>query len=72
MSWPVVMVSTATPALTWWHQDRLDFELSVWRGITIDLIIGLVAPSVFGLLGTIFYFLAGKEFPVLDRVNNPW
>ena len=72
MSLPVVMAYAATGALTWWYLIHRDFEFSVWRGITIGLIIGLIAPSVFWLLGTTFYFLAGKEFPVLDRVINPF
>ena len=31
-----------------------------------------MAPSVFWLLGTTFNFLVGKEFPVFDRVINPF
>ena len=71
MSLPVMIAYAATGALTWWYLIRRDFEFSVWRGIVIGLIIGLIAPSVFWLLGTTLYFLAGKEFPVFDRVITP-
>jgi pimeloyl-ACP methyl ester carboxylesterase len=71
LSLPVVMAYAATGAFAWWYLIRHDFEFSVWRGIVIGLIIGLIAPSVFWLLGTTFYFLVGKNFPVFDRVINP-
>jgi pimeloyl-ACP methyl ester carboxylesterase len=71
MSLPVLTAYAATGAFTWWYLLRRDFEFSVWRGLVIGLVIGLIAPSVFWLLGTTVYFLVEKEFPVLDRVINP-
>ena len=71
MSLPVLTAYAATGAFTWWYLLRRDFEFSVWRGMVIGLVIGLIAPSVFWLLGTTVYFLVEKEFPVLDRVINP-
>ncbi len=72
LSLPVVLAYAATGALTWWYLIRRGFEFSVWRGIVIGLIVGLLAPSVFWLFSTTFYFLVGKEFPVFDRVINPF
>ena len=69
---PVTIAYAATGAFAWWYLERRDFIFSVWRGVVIGLIIGLIAPSVFWLLGTLFYFLLGKDFPVFDRQINPF
>jgi pimeloyl-ACP methyl ester carboxylesterase len=71
MSLPVVIAYAATGALTWWYLIRRDFEFSVWRGIVIGLMVGLIAPSVFWLTATTFYYLIGVDVPVFDRRINP-
>ena len=71
LSLPVILAYAAAGAFTWWYLLKRDFEFSVWRGITIGLIIGLLAPSIFWLIGSLFYFIAGRVLPVFDRVVNP-
>ena len=70
MSLPVVIAYATTGALTWWYLIRRDFEFSVWRGIAIGLIVGLIALPVFWLFVTIFYNLVGEDLPVFDRQVN--
>jgi len=70
LSLPAVIAYAGTGAIAWWYLIRRDFEFSVWRGIVVGAIVGLITPSVFWLLGTTFYFLVGKEIPVFDhRIN---
>ncbi len=67
MSLPVIIAFALTGALAWWYLLRRDFVFSVWRGIAIGLIVGLIALPVFWLFVTIFYNLVGKDLPFFDR-----
>ncbi len=68
---PVFLANGITGGFVWWYLLRRDFEFSVWRGIVIGLLVGLIALPVFWMLGATFYFLLGKEIPVLGQVINP-
>jgi len=68
---PMFLANGITGGFVWWYLLRGDFKFSVWRGIVIGLGVGLIALPVFWIIGATFYFLAGKEIPVLGQVINP-
>jgi len=68
---PVFLANGVTGGIFWWYLLRRDFEFSVWRGIVIGLLVGLIALPVFWMFGATFYFLVDKEIPVLGQVINP-
>jgi len=68
---PVFLANGVTGGFVWWYLLRRDFEFSVWRGIVIGLLIGLIALPVFWMIGAIFYYFMGKEIPVLGQVITP-
>lgn len=71
LSVPAVIAYAATGAFAWWILLRRGFELSVWRGIAIGFLVGLVALPVFWLTATNFYFLLGRKVPLVERVVTP-
>jgi hypothetical protein len=68
---PVFLANGVIGGFVWWYLLRHDFEFSVLRGIVIGLMVGLIALPVFWMIGATFYFLLGKEIPVLGQVINP-
>jgi len=67
---PVFLANGVAGGFVWWYLLRRDFEFSVWRGIVIGLVVGLIALPVFWMIGATFYFFAGKEIPVFGQVIN--
>jgi len=68
---PVFLANGVTGGFVWWYLLQRDFEFSVWRGIVIGLVVGLLSLPIFWMIGATFYFLVGKEIPVLEQVINP-
>ena len=68
---PVFLANGVTGGFVWWYLLRRDFEFSVWRGIVIGLLVGLIALPVFWMLGAILYYFMDKEIPVLGQVITP-
>jgi len=68
---PVFLANGMAGGFVWWYLLRRDFEFSVWRGIVIGLLVGLIALPIFWMIGATLYYFMGKEIPVLGQVINP-
>ena len=68
---PVFLANGMAGGFVWWYLLRRNFEFSVWRGIVIGLVIGLIALPIFWMVGATLYYFMGKEIPVLGQVINP-
>jgi len=68
---PVFLANGLTGGFLWWYLLRRNFEFSVWRGVVIGLVIGLIALPVFWMIAATLYYFLGKEIPVLGQVITP-